>query len=162
VLPLARLCKEEPMSGFGPGIVYQELYYSVTFECGKLSIVRRRISHCVLSEFLYRVYLLRGETLQTALSFLVKATHLWVESWGVRLSVHRLFKNAVDVSVCIAREMVGAPLNLLIFFVRKMLHSITVLIKGLFGRSVWPERRCAWRGNCGDRFCRVISPLQCR
>jgi len=62
VLPLARLCKEEPMPGFGQGILCQELYYSVTFERDTLSIVRRHLSHCIVIELFCRVCFLGGKT----------------------------------------------------------------------------------------------------
>jgi len=73
----------------------------------------------------------------------------------------RLFGSAGGVSVGIAGGVVGGPLNFLIFFIRQVLQSFSVLIQGLCDGHIRPERGCAWRINCGDRFCRVISPLQC-
>jgi len=107
------------MPGFGQGILCQEPYYSVAFERGKLSIARRRIFHCILVELFCRVCFLGVETSQV-IPFLSKATPLWAESWGERLSVTRLFGSADGVSVHIA----GGALYLLTFFVGQVLQSI--------------------------------------
>ena len=124
----ARLCKEEPIPGFGQGVLCQEIYYAVTF------VVCRHIFHCILIELFCRVCFLGGETPQV-LPFLSKAHPLWAKSWGERLSVTRLFGNAGGVSVCIA----AGALYLLIFPCRQMLQSISVLGKGWCGGRVRPE-----------------------
>ena len=77
MLILARLCEKEPMPGFGPGILCQELCYSATSLCGKLSVeLRRRVFRCVC-------VLGVGETLHAAifsLGLVSAATPLWVET----------------------------------------------------------------------------------
>jgi len=128
----ARLCKEEPIPGFGQGVLCQEIYYDVTF------VLCRHISHCILIELFYCVCFLGGETPQV-LPFLSKAPPLWAESWGET----RLFGNPVGVSVCIAAGVVGGPLYLLTFFVEQGLQSISVLIKGLCDGRAQSERGCA-------------------
>jgi len=69
----ARLCKEEPIPGFGQGVLCQVIYYAVTF------VVCRRISNCILIELCCRVCLLGGETPQV-LPFLSRTHPLWAES----------------------------------------------------------------------------------
>ena len=77
MLLLTRLCKKEPIPEFGPGILCQELCYSATFLCGKLSIeLRRRVFRCVC-------ILGVGETLHAAifsLGLVSETTPFWVKS----------------------------------------------------------------------------------